>query len=521
MVLKILSGTAALIATLLAVIVVNTIRIGPPPLGEFPTAGEFAIDGKGAVERLAQAVQIRTVSRGPQAPPAQEALRGLHELLARSYPMVHATLTRETVNEYSLLYTWTGRDPSLKPILLAAHMDVVPVESGTEADWTHPPFAGAVADGFIWGRGTMDMKQSLMAILEAVEFLLENGVAPKRTVYLAFGHDEEVGGTNGAARIAQLLESRGIALDFTLDEGLVITNGIIPGVSKPAALIGLAEKGRVTLELIVEGPGGHSSMPPLSTTVGKLARAIVRLESNQMPASLQSPTAEMLRYLAPEMPVHLRAAIANWWLLGPLVMSRLESGRATNALVRTTTAVTVIRGGSKPNLVPQKASAIVDFRILPGERVEDVEAHVDEHVRSAVAECDFRILPGETVEDVEKHGRTVAADCDVAIRQTGGEPSEPSKVSDIDSASFTALRMTALQVFPDTVVAPGLLIGRTDSRRYADFADNSYRFIPMRLARSDLVRIHGTDERIAVENYTEIIRFYVQLLRNTAMASDG
>ena len=289
-------------------------------------------------------------------------------------------------------------------------MDVVPVESGTEADWTHPPFAGAVADGFIWGRGTMDMKQSLMAILEAVEFLLENGVAPKRTVYLAFGHDEEVGGTNGAARIAQLLESRGIALDFTLDEGLVITNGIIPGVSKPAALIGLAEKGRVTLELIVEGPGGHSSMPPLSTTVGKLARAIVRLESNQMPASLQSPTAEMLRYLAPEMPVHLRAAIANWWLLGPLVMSRLESGRATNALVRTTTAVTVIRGGSKPNLVPQKASAIVDFRILPGERVEDVEAHVDEHVRSAVAECDFRILPGETVEDVEKHGRTVAAD---------------------------------------------------------------------------------------------------------------
>ena len=517
MVLKILSGTAALIATLLAVIVINTMRIGPPPLGEFPTAGEIAIDEDGAVRRLAQAVQFRTVSRGPQAPPAQEELRGLYDFLARSYPMVHATLTRETVNEYSLLYTWTGSDPSLKPILLAAHMDVVPVEPETGADWTHPPFAGTVADGFIWGRGTMDMKQSLMAILEAVEFLLENGVIPKRTVYLAFGHDEEVGGTNGAARIARLLESRGIELDFTLDEGLVITNGIIPGVSRPAALIGLAEKGRVTLEMTFKGSGGHSSLPPLSTIVGKLGGAIARLESNQMPARLRSPTTEMFRYLAPEMPVHLRAAIANWWLLGPLVMSRLESSPPTNALVRTTTAPTVIRGGFKSNARPQKASAIVDFRILPGETVENVI----EHVRSAVAERDIWILPGESVEGVEEHERTVFACCDVAIRQTGGEPSEPSRVSDIDSASFTALRMTALQIFPDAVVAPGLLIGRTDSRRYADFADNSYRFIPMRLARSDLVRIHGTDERIAVENYTEIIRFYVQLLRNTAMASDG
>jgi carboxypeptidase PM20D1 len=179
--------------------------------------------------------------------------------------------------------------PLGKPILLSAHMDVVPVEPGTEADWTHPPFAGAVADGFVWGRGAMDMKSSLMGILEGVEYLLNRGMAPRRTVYLAFGHDEEVGGNGGAAKIAGLLAERGVRLDFTLDEGLVIADGIVPGVSRPAALIGLAEKGKVSLELVARGECGHSSMPPVSTAVGGIGRALHRLETNQMPAALKSP----------------------------------------------------------------------------------------------------------------------------------------------------------------------------------------------------------------------------------------
>ena len=344
MVLKILSGVAALFAVLFVVIAVNTLRIGPPPPGDVPPPADIAFDGPAAAGRLAEALRFRTISHAPEAPVEADALVGLRAFLAEAFPKVHATLTREIVNGYSLLYTWTGSDPTLNPILLAAHMDVVPVEPGTEADWTHPPFAGAVADGFVWGRGAMDMKSSLMGILEAVEYLLDRGMAPKRTVYLAFGHDEEVGGTNGTAKIARLLAKRGVRLGFTLDEGLVIAEGIVPGVTKPAALVGLAEKGRVSLELVARGECGHSSMPPVSTAAGGIGRALHRLETNQMPAALKSPVSGMFDALAPKMPIFMRAVVANRWLLGPLLLSRLEEKLATNAIIRTTTAATVIRG---------------------------------------------------------------------------------------------------------------------------------------------------------------------------------
>ena len=412
----------------------------------------------------------------------------MHEYLASSFPQVDTTLKREIVNDYSLLYRWQGSDPSLKPILLNAHTDVVPVEPNTEADWTHSPFSGTIADGFIWGRGAMDMKASLMGILEAIEYLITQSFVPARTVYLAFSHDEEAGGSNGTAKIAELLEGRGVRLNYTLDEGLVITHGIVPGLAKPAALVGLAEKGAVVLELSTRAKGGHSSMPPVSTAVGKLGRAIHRLETNQMPARLDSPVTDMFAYLAPEMPFAWRVVFANRWLFNPWLVPRLEEIQATNALVRTTTAPTVIQGGVKSNVLPSSARAVVDFRILPG----------------------------DTVTSVIEHVRATIDDPDITIRQMGREPSEPSPVSRVAASSFTALRKTIHQVFPDVVVAPGLVIGRTDSRRYAKLADNSYRFLPMRLAPEDLKRIHGIDERIAVENYIEIIRFYVQVLHNTA-----
>ncbi len=489
MTLKIILSIAGLVVILLVVLAVNTLRIGPPPLPEIPPAEDIAIDKDAAAKRLAQSVRFRTVSHGPNVPIAEEAFHGLRDFLARSFPRVHKTLKREIINDYSLLYTWEGNDPKLKPILLAAHLDVVPVEPGTEGKWTHPPFSGAIADGFVWGRGTMDMKVSLMGILEAVEYLLARDFTPERTVYLAFGHDEEAGGAGGAAKIAELLAKRGVRLDFTLDEGLVVTHGIVPGVAKPAALIGLAEKGKVTLELTARGEGGHSSMPPVSTVAGKLGRALYRLETNQMPARLDSPAADMFTYLAPDMPFAWRVILANRWLSEPWLISRLEGALATNALIRTTTAPTIIQGGVKPNVLPSEARAVVDFRILPG----------------------------DTVDDVVEHVRATVDDSNVTVRQVGSEPSEPSPVSDISSASFAALRKTIHQVYPDAVVAPGLVIGRTDSRRYVRLTDNSYRFLPMRLRGEDLKRIHGTDERIAIDNYAEIIHFYIQLLLNAAV----
>ncbi|MFQ6019099.1 MAG: M20 family peptidase [Kiloniellaceae bacterium] len=486
---KIILGIAGLVVILLVVLAVNTLRIGPPPLPEIPPAEDIAIDKDAAAKRLAQSVRFRTVSHGPNDPIAEEAFHGLRDFLARSFPRVHKTLKREIINDYSLLYTWEGNDPKLKPILLAAHLDVVPVEPGTEGKWTHPPFSGAIADGFVWGRGTMDMKLSVVGILEAVEYLLGQGFALKRTVYLAFGHDEEIGGAGGAARIAKLLAQRGVRLHFTLDEGLAVTHGIVPGVERPVALIGVAEKGYLTLELTARAKGGHSSMPPRGTAIGKLVRAIHRLGTNRMPAALGVPVSSMFEYLLPEITVARRVILANRWLFEPLILSRLEEKPATNALIRTTTAPTILRAGVKENVLPSEAKGLVNFRILPGDSILSVMEHVRDRID----------------------------DADVTVRQIGSEPSEPSPVSNIDSASFAALRKTVHQVYPDAVVAPGLVPGRTDSRRYVRLADNSYRFLPMRLGRKDLKRIHGTDERISVETYAEIIRFYIQLLRNTAV----
>jgi carboxypeptidase PM20D1 len=474
-----------LVLALLLVIAFNTLWLESRQLRVAP-AKVPDIDAPAAARRLAKALRFQTISYGPEARVEAEAFLGLHAHLATSYPKIHATLEREVLSDYSLLYRWQGSDPSLKPILLNAHMDVVPVEPGTEARWTHPPFSGAIADGFIWGRGTLDMKVSLTGILEAIEHLLAQDFTPARTVYLAFSHDEEAGGSRGTAMIARLLEERDIRLLFTLDEGMAITHGIVPGVEKPAALVGLAEKGQVSLELTAHAKGGHSSMPPVSTAAGKLGRALYRLETNQMPSRLESPTVDMFAYLAPEMPFARRIALANLWLFEPWLISRLEDTPAVNALIRTTTAPTIIQGGVKSNVLPSEARAVVNFRILPGDTV----ASVIEHVHA-------------TIDDQ-----------DVTVRRVGNEPSDPTPVSDSQAESFTALRKTIHQVFPDVVVAPGLVIGRTDSRRYVKVAENSYRFLPMRLGREDLKRIHGTDERISVNNYLEIVRFYIQLLRN-------
>ena len=214
--------------------------------------------------------------------PQGKEFLALHEYLKETFPKVHSGLTKETINDYSLLYTWKGSDETLKPILLMAHLDVVPVEPASEADWQHPPFEGQIQDGYIWGRGALDDKAGVMGLLEAVETLLAEGFRPKRTIYLAFGHDEELGGPNGAAKIAELLLSRKVELDYVLDEGLIIANGILP-VSKPVALIGIAEKGFVSLELSVETEGGHSSMPPPNTAIGILSEAVNKLEEGQMP----------------------------------------------------------------------------------------------------------------------------------------------------------------------------------------------------------------------------------------------
>lgn len=478
---------ALALAALLAVLVFNMVTAGSPRAPKAATIANERIDQAGAARRLAAAVRIPTVSHGAARPVEAAALQNLHALLQASFPRVHNILKRETVNKFSLLYTWQGTNPSLKPALFSAHMDVAPVEPGTEKDWTHPPFAGAIEGGFVWGRGTMDMKGAMMGVLEAVEHLLAGDFKPKRSVYLAIGHDEEIGGTRGAAKIGEQLRERGVRLAFTLDEGLVVTEGILPGVEKPVALIGIAEKGIVTLKLSTRGPGGHGSMPPSGSAIAKLSQALARLEVNPMPAALRRPVTDMFDHVVAEMPFMSRLVFANRWLFEPIILSRLTQRPATNALVRTTTAVTIIKGGVKPNVIPQRAEATINVRMLPG----------------------------DTTASVMDYLRRLMADPDVEIAIAPGTNLEASPVSDTRSDSYKAIAKSFREVFPDALVAPGLLVGTTDTRHYQMLAENSFRFLPLRLKADDLKRFHGTDERISVSNYAEIIRFYVQLISNT------
>ena len=323
-------AAAVLLLVLVVVLAFNAFRLRPVALGEVPAP--LPVDSA-AVQRLSQALQIQTVST-EAASPSPDALAAFHAFLERSFPRVHAELKREEIAGGSLLYTWPGSDPSAPALLLAAHQDVVPVEAGSEGRWSAPPFSGAIANGFVTGRGAIDDKGSLMAILEATERLLARGYRPRQTVYLAFGHDEERGGT-GAQAMAALLKQRGANIGLALDEGYSVLDGVIGGVNAPIAMIGVAEKGYVSVELTATGAGGHSSMPSNDNAAVRLARAVARLAGEPMPARLNGPTAAMFDGIAPYSDGTMRVALANRWLLGPLVKRQLlASPAATNGYSR-------------------------------------------------------------------------------------------------------------------------------------------------------------------------------------------
>ncbi len=480
-----LAATAVLAAGLAA----NTLRTPSRQVTVTP-APVAPVDAMAAALRLAGAIRLRTVSYETPSPDSHAALLELHRYLAATFPHVHATLALETVHDYSLLYRWEGSDAKAPPVMLMAHQDVVPVAPGTESAWHAQPFGGEVRDGFVWGRGAWDDKGNLLAILEAVERLTAEGFRPARTIYLAFGHDEENGGDEGAAAIAALLRSRGVHLAYVLDEGMLITEGMVPGLTAPAALIGVAEKGSATLRLTSNATPGHSSMPGSRTAIGALATALSHLERAPMHASIRGTAADMFDTLAPEMRGANRFVLTNRWLFGRIIEHGLLASPATAALMRTTTAETIIQGGNKQNVLPGSAEAWVNFRLLPGDSVEDVVTHV----------------------------RRVIADPQIAIQVEPGATSA-SPVSATRGEGYRAVEHALRALEPEVVVAPGLLVGATDSRHMQGLADGIYRFSPVRATSGDLARFHGTDERISIANYAALIGFYERLIRDSAPPS--
>ncbi len=484
-----LIGTGLIV--LVAVVLFRTMMLTSKQV-QVGQATDAAFDSQVLTRHMVQAIQFQTISHQDPSQFRSEEFTRMHQFLDQAFPHVHETLKREVVAEYSLLYTWKGQDERLKPLLLLGHMDVVPAEAQSGTGWTHPAFEGRIAGGYLWGRGTLDDKDAVLGILESVERLLQEGYAPRRTIYLAFGHDEEVGGQSGAASVAALLYSRGIKLDYVLDEGLTIVEGVVPNITKPVALVGVAEKGYVSIEMAVESEGGHSMMPPQQTAIGILSAAIDKIEQNRFPTRMGMPIRQMFGTLAPEMPFGMKMIFANLWLFEGLVEKKLAAAPRTNALIRTTTAPTIFTSGVKENILPTTARSVVNFRLLQGESIGSVM----EHVR-------------RTIDDPR-----------VEIRPSGGFSSEPSYISGTGSSGFKAIERTIRQVFPEVLVAPGLCIGATDSRHYAKLTESIFRFSPLWLRPDDLQRIHGIDERISIENYTKVVKFYMQLIRNSDSMED-
>lgn len=479
--MKRLAASILLVAAVLAaVLVVRAWRFRPEPR---PSADRSAVnvDPGPVADRLATAIRFRTVSTEGGGVEAS-ALAELRAWLESTYPAVHRTLVREIVNDHGLLYTWRGSDASLLPALVMGHQDVVPVEA--DPAWTYPPFEGRIADGHVWGRGALDDKGSVVALMEAAERLASGGFTPRRTLYMAFGHDEEIGGEAGAAAIARLLAARGVRLESVLDEGEVVTHGIVPGVAPPVALIGVAQKGYLTVELEVSGTGGHSSMPPAETTIGILAGAVKRIQDHPLPSRPQS----MWRFLdvvGREMSFARRLAVANRWLFAPLLERQLARAPSTNAGLRTTTAATVFQGGVKANVLPARARALINFRVIPG----------------------------DTMAGVLEHARRVADDPRITFRVL--EAHEPTRASRTDSPAYARLRAAVYRVFPEAVVAPALVLGGTDSRRFEPISADVYEFAPLPAGPEDLARLHGKDERVAVAALGPAVSFYLEYLRET------
>ena len=471
---KFFFGILFVLLVIIAILLFNTLRMSSKQVEAEPVAKADFSDQ--VYQNLSKAITFQTISFSEDAIPDSAAFFGFHRFLEETFPLTHANLTLEKINTYSLLYKWEGSDPSKKPLIMMSHQDVVPVDQPTLEAWEAAPFEGKITDTHIIGRGTMDDKGTLIAVLEAVEKLLSENYQPTRTLYITSGHDEEVGGAHGAAEIAAHLKAQGVQAAMAIDEGGYIAEGLVPGVSAPVAMINLAEKGFASFRLIVETNGGHSSAPPRENTIGMLAQAIVDLENNQLPYKLVPPIDAQLEYMGPELPFFTKMAFANPWLFKQQLLEGLNA--------HTTTAPTIIDGGIKNNVIPTVAEATINFRILPGETIESVQAHIESIISDKVR-----------VEPV-------------------GFLTNPSPVSAVDSESYKTLEKTIRGLYPGTVVVPGLLGGGTDSRYFYDIAEDVYRFYPMRINAESMTRFHGIDEKISKENYQEILQFSYQLIKN-------
>lgn len=471
---------AGFLACVAAIIITRALLAREPavrPTLELPDP--MTIDAEAAARHLSALVRIPTVSSRDPGGWDPARFRELMDLLPQLYPEAHRALTRTVIGGFSLLYRWQGASPD-DPLVLMAHYDVVP--AGPDG-WIRQPFSGDIHDGKVWGRGTLDTKCTMVCAFEAVEALVGQGFVPAHDVFLSFGHNEEVGG-DGATSIVSHLAAQGVRPALVLDEGGAVVRGVFPGIARPLAMLGVAEKGVTDIELSVQSQGGHASTPPRKGAAWSLARAIMRIEARPFPLRFPTATRVMFSRLAPHATFGLRLVLANLWLFEPLLLRVFAaSGGELNALCRTTTAVTMLEGSPAANVLPAVAKAVVNVRVAVGQTAESATARIAD----------------------------VIADPRVAMRVL--LPGDPSPVSELDGEAFGMLARTVAEVYPDAVVAPYVVLGGTDARHFCDISGNVYRFSPFELSKAERASMHAVNEAIPVASLAKGVEFYTRLIR--------
>lgn len=461
---------------------------------------EVKVDLEGAAQRLSQAVQFPTISNQDRSDFDEEAFNNYHDFLVESYPLVHKTLKRELVGDprpFSLIYTWEGKDPSLPPAVFMAHQDVVPIAEESRDQWEVEPFSGEIKDGYIWGRGSLDDKNQIHAILEATEMKIKEGFQPERTILFVFGHDEEVGGPEGAKHAADIIEQRYDKIAFVIDESAPLIPGVFPGIRDNTALIGIAQKGYVSLEIAINGMGGHSSQPAGESNIVALAKAVEKVEAAQFPYKIHDAVRYQYRFMGPELPedqqpMYKAVAYGENDSISDLEQKFIDvmsQNQVTRAMLHTTTAVTMFNAGIKDNVLPPAATAVVNFRPMPG----DTPEVIIEHVKKAIG--DERI----TVRDI-----------------SASTPA--TNVADPNGEGYKMLEKTIRQTWGnDLIVSPFFVIGGSDSKHFQarDFAPDVYTITALQLESvKEFEGFHGVNERILVDEYGRSIGFFYKLMDN-------
>lgn len=470
---------AALVLIFLAVIVVRALLFRPKS-GYAEKKSEAVVDEQAAVDHLAEMIRCKTVSYYEDERIDKAEFQKFRALLKKLYPTVFSRCSYEELGPSGVLFSLKGKSAE-KPAVFMSHYDVVPVN---EEQWSKPAFDGIVEGGVLWGRGTLDTKCTLLGTLEAAEQLLKDGFVPENDMYFAFAGDEEVAGKSQPV-IVETLRARGVVPAIVVDEGGAVVEGIFPGVKQPCALVGIAEKGLMDAQFVIEGAGGHASAPPPHTGIGRLARAVTRIEGKPFPNVLTKPVAEMFDTLGRRSSFAYKLIFANLWCFLPVLdaMCR-KSGGELNAMMRTTCAFTMAEGSKASNVLPPRARMVANLRVISGSTCEETLSAL----KSAIGD--------DGIQASIIHG------------------TDPSKISETKGYGWEKLTAAIADTWPDTLISPYLMFAASDSRHYCAISDNVYRFSAMELTKEDRAGIHGNDERIATDKIVRTVQFYLRLMRS-------